>query len=819
MTRPADRPLNADELAFLTGSLFAETLTAAARIRKPPLAFRALLRLVRRARQAPPLRAAEAAALAGRPRASLPIAPPAHLDPQRDRRYAAGLSLLSAGTMSGGLLAAYGLLLWRAVPSGLRKALKPPRRLRFAGGRRRAGPLRLEPWDDDASEAWEPLPPPGDFETDEPFSDAAEIGASSESARNRPKARAASPVWRGLAAWEDPEPGEPDAGPLAQALWSREEAAFGPSAPTEAQTEAFPEAAGAASAEPSRPRLAAQTAAWLASLGAKTSGVRIEPYAERLVGLLEPQALRETAAFAARPGGDRLALTALEEGLRGERLKPGERLALRRLASIFVCLEEGHPPPPPRLRPEYEPVPGSVFYLLHMRDPYESNGYVSRTRLVLTAMKAAGLKPTAVTRLGFPQDLARHRRASIEEETILDGTPTLSLLDPRNGQFGRPVADYIDAYAERIVELARERRPAFLHAASNHVNGLAAIKAGRILGIPAIYEVRGIWEITQASADAEYAGTLRYRLQRRLENLAAASADRTAVISEPLRRFVIAQGADPARVSILPNGVDADQMRPIPRDPAAAAALGIGPEEVVLGYVGSVVRYEGLDYVVRALRALRDQGLSGFRFLCVGDGTELEALRRLAADLGVADLCLFLGRVPRAQVEGLYSLIDVAPLPRRSLPVTELVPPLKPFEAMAAGKTAIVSSVEAIADMVVHERTGLVVRKDDPADLTAALKRAISDPDLRRRLGQAARAWVVRERSVPALAARIATLYEGLGAAEKPAPAPRGEIGDEIGSPPIVQSFPSPAALKAAGAGPSARALSDRADRRERSPF
>jgi glycosyltransferase involved in cell wall biosynthesis len=502
---------------------------------------------------------------------------------------------------------------------------------------------------------------------------------------------------------------------------------------------------------------------WLSLLGHDHSGVRIEAFAEELVGLMETSDATRLLNLT-KKGNDLKALREIEASLLGLNVRPNAALHLRRLVAVHQCLQSGIRLPAKRQTPSYVPVKGRIFYLIHMRDPWEINGYVSRTHLILASMRAGGTKPIALTRLGFPNDLARHRNAVIPDIETVEGVEMMSMPDPRNGQLGRPLNSYIDAYAERVVELAKKYKPAAIHAASNYMNGLAAITAGRKLGIPSVYEVRGIWEITQASANDKYSKTLRYAVQRRLENLAVQSADRVITISSPLQQFVIEHGAKSANVSIVPNGVDASQFRPAPPNPEVMKRLGLSSGDVVIGYVGSIVRYEGLDYVIHALRMLRDAGVRGFRFLVVGDGAELVALKKLALELEVSKLCIFAGRVARSEVEPLYSVVDIVPLPRRSLPVTELVPPLKPFEAMASGKAVIVSSVAALADTVIHEQTGLVVEKDNIDALANALRRLIEDAELRKFLGANSRDWVERERSVSALSKQLMKVYESVGA-------------------------------------------------------
>lgn len=506
---------------------------------------------------------------------------------------------------------------------------------------------------------------------------------------------------------------------------------------------------------------------WLCSLGFDNSGVRIESVAERLIGRLSRGTLRAILALRDQANRDRAALAMLETDLM-DKASRSEWIYLQRLISVLRCVDEGYSLPQMRGPKQYDPLPGSLFYLLHMRDPFELNGYVSRTHLMLASMRAAGLRPVAITRLGFPHDLARHKDATIAAEEMCQGLPVLALPDNRNGQIGRTVEGYIDAYAERIVELARKYRPAAIQAASNHLNGLAAIKAARLLGIPVVYEVRGIWEITQASANEAYASQLRYKMQRRLENLAVKEADRVITISEPLKRFVIGHGAAQEDVSIVPNGVDATNIRPLRRDPDIMARLKISLDDVVIGYIGSIVHYEGLDYLIEATGRLAKLGIKNLRLLLVGDGKELANLRALAAKNGLDDICIFLGRVPHEEVECLFSIVDIVALPRRSLPVTELVPPLKPYEAMAAGKAVIVSSVAALAGTVIHDKTGLVVEKDNVDELTMALRRLAQDRGLRARLGRSAREWVKTERSVPALAKRLGDVYRSLELSNEP---------------------------------------------------
>jgi glycosyltransferase involved in cell wall biosynthesis len=148
--------------------------------------------------------------------------------------------------------------------------------------------------------------------------------------------------------------------------------------------------------------------------------------------------------------------------------------------------------------------------------------------------------------------------------------------------------------------------------------------------------------------------------------------------------------------------------------------------------------------------------------LLVGDGPARRALERRARGLGLDGTAIFTGRQPHAEIARFYGLADVMAFPRKGLPVCEVVSPIKPFEAMAMARPIVVSSVAALTEIVAHERTGLVHRKDDPADLAAQLARLLDRPAWARELGAAGAAWVREHRSWARVAAEVDAVYREL---------------------------------------------------------
>ena len=142
------------------------------------------------------------------------------------------------------------------------------------------------------------------------------------------------------------------------------------------------------------------------------------------------------------------------------------------------------------------------------------------------------------------------------------------------------------------------------------------------------------------------------------------------------------------------------------------------------------------------------------RALLVGDGAESSRFRSLAADLGLDESTIvFTGRVPHEEVADLYSVIDVCAYPRLLTPATRAVSPLKPFEAMAAKKSVIVSDVPALAEIAGYGERGLVVPSGDVEALAEAISAVIEDPSATLSRVEAAAAWTESERSWSAVGA------------------------------------------------------------------
>jgi glycosyltransferase involved in cell wall biosynthesis len=238
--------------------------------------------------------------------------------------------------------------------------------------------------------------------------------------------------------------------------------------------------------------------------------------------------------------------------------------------------------------------------------------------------------------------------------------------------------------------------------------------------------------------------------------------DHVVTIADVMKEYIVGRGVPAEKVTVVPNAVDPASMRPMARDPALAARWGIRDDELVVGYVSTFHGYEGIHYLVEAIGLLRGRGMR-VKGLLVGDGRERDRLERLAAELGIEDDVVFTGRVAHDEVPSYYALIDVFVVPRTDEATTQLVTPLKPFEAMAAGRTVVVSDTRALSEIVADRETGRVFAPEDPQALAGVIQELSEDPAERRRLADAGREWVCTRRTWALNAERYRELYERLG--------------------------------------------------------
>lgn len=385
-----------------------------------------------------------------------------------------------------------------------------------------------------------------------------------------------------------------------------------------------------------------------------------------------------------------------------------------------------------------EVVKNRLMYVAASCMPFHITGYTTRTHAIINAMGFSGINVTAVTRPGYPWD---------RKDRLLDAEGEVAVVEDVRYQLTaipshhRPVVLYAFQASRPVAEHAKKHKVAVIHAASNHVNALPALLAARRLGLRFHYEMRGIWELTRISRFPEFEKTRAYRHALALESFVAKSADRLYVISEQLGRFVVDNwGVDPVRIALLPNCVD-----PALFDLAEPGVV----EANTIGYAGSLIDYEGLDVLIRALGLLRDQGVL-LQLRVVGEGEVRAQLENLTRELDLAAQVQFLGRRSPEQARNVILKSAIVCLPRKPFEVCKIVTPIKLVEALAMGKPVIVPDLPVFKDelrMKSDETPGWFFKAGNAADLACVLKLAFADAGVMREKSALARSHAVTMRN------------------------------------------------------------------------
>jgi len=376
-----------------------------------------------------------------------------------------------------------------------------------------------------------------------------------------------------------------------------------------------------------------------------------------------------------------------------------------------------------------------VLYVAASALPYHISGYSVRTHELACALRGLQSNVYVMTRPGYPWDRKDRQCDSVGDETVVSG---LRYQHARSAVNNRSLCRYSKDAARIVEDIAKRERVAVIHAASNYGNALPALLAAKKMCIPFVYEMRGLWELSRVSRQPAFSDSHGYKLGLALEELVARQASHVFVISDQLKRYVHEHlGVPEGRISLLPNCVD-------PKVFQVPSFSDVQPSTIA--YAGSLIEYEGVDTLLRALSVLRDQGV-----LCslsiAGDGEARSTLQAIVAELALESQVRFLGKLSPVEARQVVARAALVCIPRKPYEVCKIVPPIKLVEAMAMAKPVVVPDLPVFRDELGAEAAGLFFQSGDVQDLARVLKEALAKPEEMRALGLRARVYVEQYRA------------------------------------------------------------------------
>ncbi len=379
-----------------------------------------------------------------------------------------------------------------------------------------------------------------------------------------------------------------------------------------------------------------------------------------------------------------------------------------------------------------------VLHVLDHSLPHVS-GYSVRSHYILRAQLRNGVQAVVLTSPKHGPCVGDEQIEGVTYQRVPTGRVRRSRSIP-----GADEVQVMHQLRARLVQVVREQHIDLIHAHSPALNGIPALSVGRRAGVPVVYEIRALWEDAAVAYRGQRRGSVRYRGMRALETWLLRRVDAVGVISQGLAGDVIGRGIPPQKVFLVPNGVDTERFQPLERDVDLATQLGL-EGQIVIGFIGTIYRYEGLEVLVQALARI-DSPVPRVCALLVGEGPECARLGEQARRLGIASRVTLVGEIPHADIRRWYSVCDVLVYPRHSTRLTELTTPLKPLEAMAMSKAVVGGNVGGLRELIQDGETGMLFPAGDAGALAALLARLIHDDELRATLGRRARSFVCTQR-------------------------------------------------------------------------
>jgi glycosyltransferase involved in cell wall biosynthesis len=282
-----------------------------------------------------------------------------------------------------------------------------------------------------------------------------------------------------------------------------------------------------------------------------------------------------------------------------------------------------------------------------------------------------------------------------------------------------------------ILRIAREYGADLIHTHLSTASQWGSV-AGRLGGIPVVSHVHAM--------NSRYFFML---------------SDAMVACSEGVRQHIIGQGVSRDRIETIYNGIESKRLNFDGNAAELRSSLLMAPDTPAIACIAHLADKKGQADLVRAVALLQGKW-PDLRCFFVGTGENMDSLSRQAAQAGVEKRAILLGY--RKDAVAIMNAMDCILLP--SLGKEGL--PLVLLEAALLGKPAICSNIPGNNEVVLDGITGLLFPPGDAAALADRIDRLLSDCELRRRMGNAARERAEREFTIEAMTDRVEGLYRRL---------------------------------------------------------
>ena len=279
----------------------------------------------------------------------------------------------------------------------------------------------------------------------------------------------------------------------------------------------------------------------------------------------------------------------------------------------------------------------------------------------------------------------------------------------------------------------------------------------KLFGIPTVKEVNGI--VTDEMREARKGDRVSLWTMHRIEKWNMPRAHRIIVVTSEQKNVLYNDyRVSEDRVVVIENGANTDLFIPTDSEDARKE-LGLDPSDGFVCFVGSLSRWQGVEYFIQSAPLVLAENPST-QFLVVGDGQMKGELINLARETGVSDKFIFTGFIPYENVPLYINASDVCVVPcRGEQRVKSGSSALKLCEYMACEKPVVASALSGL-EILESYNAGILVLPESAQELANAIIRLLQDPDLRKKMGENGRRYVVENRSWESVAQKVAEVCQ-----------------------------------------------------------
>ncbi len=308
-------------------------------------------------------------------------------------------------------------------------------------------------------------------------------------------------------------------------------------------------------------------------------------------------------------------------------------------------------------------------------------------------------------------------------------------------------------FIRKLSAIFREKSPDVAHI-QYMAPGLLPIIAAKLARVPVVL------------ATAHYPGTPHGFMAQRLLRFGAFLSDCFTCVSEAAEKswfgdsFLLNRSNSDNSIIrknlTIPNAVDIEAIDKALAEKTQkilqiAGHLG---GKTVIGTAARLSNEKGLDILLKAFAVAKEIN-QNIHLLIIGDGVQKDYLQKLAVDLGIADSCTWMGRLPWQEAMRCLGLMNIVVVPSRFEGFG-----LTAIEAMACGKPVVASNLDGLAEIIQHGINGFLVDSEDINEFAEKIVDLLQEGTKRKSIGNAARKCVEEKYAYPMFREKIKMLYK-----------------------------------------------------------